>query len=86
MDADGFVHLSNTRGVRVESINERGLADIRFLFDKLGIKACIYRRKSRRVWALQISRKENVMKYRELVGFSLPHKIHALDSICGLYK
>lgn len=35
MDADGFVHMSNTKGVRVESVNEKGIGDIGLLFDKL---------------------------------------------------
>jgi len=86
MDADGFVHISNTRGVRVESVNKDGLLGIQLLLAKLGIESRIYTRKSRRAWALQISRKQNVSGYRELVGFSLPHKTRALRSICNLYK
>ena len=86
MDADGFVHSSNTRGVRVESVNEKGLIDIQFLLGKLGIEARLYARKTRAVWTLQISRKENVLRYRKLIGFSLLHKKEALNVICKKYR
>lgn len=86
MDADGFVHISNTRGLRVESVNKNGLLDIQVLLAKLGIKSRIYPRRTRRAWALQISRKHNVSTYRKLVGFSLAHKTQALNAICNLYE
>jgi hypothetical protein len=86
MDADGFVHTSNTRGVRVESVNKNGLLDIQVLFAKLGIESTIYPRRSRRAWTLQISRKYNVSSYRRLVGFSLNHKAQALNAICSIYE
>jgi len=85
MDADGFVHKSPTRGVRVESVNENGINDVLGLFAKLGIRARIYRRKSRNVWTLQIGRRQNISRYRELVGFSLPHKSTALDTVWQHY-
>jgi intein/homing endonuclease len=85
MDADGFVHKSSTRGVRVESVNENGINDVLVLFGKLGIEGRIYRRKSKKVWALQISRKRNISRYRKLVGFSQPHKSKALDNVWKQY-
>jgi hypothetical protein len=87
MDADGFVHSSNTRGVRVHSVNESGLRQISELFAKLGINSRTYTYliRTTRVWALQISRQENVLKYRQLIGFSLAHKRKALDDICKRY-
>ena len=86
MDADGFAHSSNTRGVRDESVNGRGLREVAQLFSKLGIDSRLYRRRANRVWAVQITRKPNVMRYRWLVGFSLSHKKKALDTVCTLYK
>lgn len=85
MDADGFVHSSNTRGVRVHSVNEKGLSQISELFSKLGISSRMYLITTNQAWALQITREENVIKYRQLVGFSLAHKRKALDTICRHY-
>jgi len=84
MDADGFVHSSNTKGVRVHSVNQEGLRQVSELFANLGIGSRTYPL-AHKVWALQISRKENVLKYREMVGFSLPHKKRALETICLSY-
>ena len=86
MDADGFVHSSNTRGVRVHSVNEAGLRQVSELFSKLEISSRMYLIRTTQVWALQITRQENVLRYRQLVGFSLAHKKRALDSICRRYR
>jgi hypothetical protein len=83
MDADGLVHVSNTRGVRVESDIKSGLLDIQRLLARLSIESKVYQRKSSRAWALQISRKHNVATYRELIGF-YPTKLKPLtpSAIC----
>ena len=86
MHADGFVHSSNTRGVRVHSVNEASLRQVSELFSRLGIRSNIYLIRRHRVWALQITRKKNVLEYRRLVGFSLAHKRKTLDAICRHYR
>lgn len=86
MDADGYVHASLARGVRVDSVNRRGLMDIQRLFRMLGINGRLYRMRNRKLWILQITRRQYVTRYQELVGFSIEHKAEAVRTISKQYR
>ena len=79
-DDEAYVDTS-TKRIAVTSVNLKGLKDVSTLLEFIGIKSCIYKIMHGRAFKLVISRKQNLLKYAEKVGFKSRTKSMKLASI-----
>ncbi|NYZ79624.1 hypothetical protein H0N95_00040 [Candidatus Micrarchaeota archaeon] len=85
---DAEAHVSTVKNVRitVQSVNKKGIKDVKKLLEGLGItssKVYKYKRKQTKWGAnyiLTIYRKNEVKKYAELIGFNHPEKMSKLNA------
>jgi intein/homing endonuclease len=84
-DADGYPYFSKSRKkvlVQINSVNKRGLTDMRELLQSLGYNPGLYRRyKNRDVWEVTIQRKSEVIRFLNEIGFSIRRKQQKLRSM-----
>jgi len=77
-DADGYPYFSKSRDkvfVQINSVNKKGLEDMRELLRSLGYNPGLYRRyKKREVWEVTIQRKSEVIRFYSEIGFSIRRK------------
>ncbi|MBI2628571.1 LAGLIDADG family homing endonuclease [Candidatus Pacearchaeota archaeon] len=81
-DCDGTVNNSNyDRYVAIDSINFDGLKQISDKLNEFGIFNRIYKvqYKERNSYRLKISKRENLLKFNNLIGFSHPLKQEKLN-------
>ncbi len=79
-DDEAYVDVS-TKRIAVTSVNLAELKDVSVLLEFIGIKSCIYKIMRGRAFKLVISRKQNLLKYAEKVGFKSSLKSIKLASI-----
>ncbi len=79
-DDEAYVDTS-TKRIVVTSVNLRGLKDVSTLLEFIGIKPCIYEIIHGKAYRLVISKKQNLLKYAEKVGFKVRAKSMKLSSI-----
>jgi len=81
-DADGYPYFHKARNrvvVKVNSVNNRGLKDVRGLLERLGYHPGLYTRyKGRAVWEVTIQRKKEVFRFFDEIGFSIARKQNKL--------
>lgn len=88
-DCDGTVYNKNyNRYMAIDSMNLKGLKEISEVLNKLKIKNSIYCVKYKSVvsYRLRIYRKENLMKFNKLIGFTHPVKQGKLNESIKSYK
>jgi hypothetical protein len=77
-DADGYPYFSKSRKkvlVQINSVNLKGLTDMRHLLRSLDYHPGLYRRyKKRNVWEVTIQRKSEVIRFLGEIGFSIRRK------------
>ena len=73
-DSEG--HAGNYN-VDLSSVNSSGLAQVKVLLKRLGIDSKIYG------VALVITKKDNIRRFRNKIGFTIKRKINKLNSFYG---
>ena len=89
VDCDGTVNDYNyTRYVAIDSINLNGLKQISLILDEFGISSRIIevRYKDNVSYRLKISKRDNLIKFNELIGFNHPLKKKKLNEAIKSYK
>lgn len=72
-DSEGSVSKYD---ITFSSSSKKGIWDVQALLLKLGIRSKIYQRKNH--FVLRIGRRENVHKFKELVGFTIKRKMERI--------
>lgn len=88
-DCDGWVEVQKgkSRLVGLESINKNGLEQIKNSLLKFGIKASdVKKRKNRNIWYIYICGKDNLLKFKENIGFLHPDKKRRLTEAIESYE
>lgn len=85
-DCEGYV---GKRNIQFQSVNREGIYQIKYLLMELGIISSIYSYKRTNPrwninYILVISRRENIKKYAQTIGFNHPLKIIKLVDIAGV--
>ena len=77
-----------TRYVAIDSINLNGLKQISLILDEFGISNRIIevRYKDNISYRLKISRRDNLIKFNELIGFNHPLKKKKLNEAIKSYQ
>jgi hypothetical protein len=87
-EAEGYLRFANynswDRRIFIRSVNLRGLQRIARLFLRVGISPKLYHSKNSHV--LVISKKKNIQKYLELVGFTSKRKQALLEKAINSYS
>ncbi|MEM5800069.1 MAG: LAGLIDADG family homing endonuclease [Candidatus Aenigmatarchaeota archaeon] len=76
-DCEAWVNVQKgkSRVIGLESVNKNGLEQIRNSLLKFGIKVSnVKKRKNRNIWYIYICGKENLLKFKENIGFLHPNK------------
>lgn len=87
-DCDGWVRVlkGKDRKIGLESINERGIKEIqRLLRQEFSIDSSIASKRGRNIYALHICGKNNILKFKEAIGFLHPQKARKLDDALQSY-
>ena len=87
-DCEGWVEVQpgKSRTVRAECVNERGIGQVRAALLKLGIRSESKKRSDRAIFRLNICGKDDLLKFRELVGFLHPDKAAKLDAAIASFR
>lgn len=88
-DCDGTVYYKNySRYIAIDSMNLMGLEKISGLLNDFEIKNSIYPVKYKSIvsYRLKIYRKENLIKFRKLIGFNHPVKRKKLSEAIKSYR
>ena len=85
-DCEAYVHYKH---VRVKSINKKGINQVKKLLDEFGINSKIYvyqpKNKNHKTnYMLNIGRKEDRIRYRDLIGFNHTIKLKKLDKFLNI--
>ena len=85
-DCEGCV---GKRNVQFQSVNKEGIHDIKRILEELGIESSIYEYTRKNLkwnknYIMVISRKENIKKYAENIGFNHPKKRKKLEILAGV--
>jgi hypothetical protein len=67
------------RCIGVDCVNEKGINQIKEALDILGIKTILKKRNTRNIFSLKIYGKENLIKFKEKIGFLHPNKKERLN-------
>jgi hypothetical protein len=80
-DCEGWVACNShqNRQIGADSINKKGLNQIQVALKNLGIESKIQVRKKKKISCLHIYGKENLIKFKEKIGFLHPRKKDKLD-------
>jgi intein/homing endonuclease len=83
----------NMRGIFVSNTNRALLQDIRTMLSGLGIKSKLYldaeagdRRSKITSWKVSILGRDNLLRFREAIGFSDPGKARTLKAMLNSYR
>src|SRR4030042_12082 len=74
-DCDAWVSIqkAKSRAIGLESINKFGLEQIKNSLSKFGIKTSeVKKRKNRKIWSIHICGKDDILKFKESIGFLHP--------------
>lgn len=88
-DCDAWVEVqkSKSRVIGLESINESGLKQIKYSLLNFGIKSSeVKKRKNRNVWSIHICGKDDLLKFKENIGFLHPNKNKKLIEAINSYE
>jgi intein-encoded DNA endonuclease-like protein len=87
-DADGSPIFNRSRKqplIKIESVNHDGLLDVNGTFHKLGYNSHVWREsKTRRTWALYLTRLEDVRRFHQQIRFSITRKQSRLSDVITL--
>ena len=77
------------RNLQFQSVNKKGIEELRTLLKDMGISASVYEYKRKNPkwntnYILVISRKENIKRYAKLIGFNHPEKQIKLNILAGV--
>jgi len=87
-DAWVMVQPGKSRAIGLESINENGLKQIKYvLWEKFRIHASdVKKRKNRNCWYIDICGKDDLLKFKEKIGFLHPKKGEKLKEALDSYE
>jgi len=88
-DCDAWVEVQKgkSRSIGLESINEKGLEQIKNSLLEFGIKSSeVKKRKNRNVWYIHICGKDDLLKFKENIGFLHPNKNKKLLEAVNSYE
>jgi hypothetical protein len=87
-DCDGWVSCrkGKSREIGLDSINKKGIIQIRDALYKFGIASNVKERKNREIWRLYIYGKDNILKFRNAIGFLHPDKKSTLEEAIESYE
>lgn len=88
-DCDAWVTVqkAKSRVIGLESINKNGLEQIKNSLLKFGIKSSdVKKRKNRNVWSIHICGKDDLLKFKENIGFLHPNKNKKLLDAINSYE
>lgn len=88
-DCDGWVTVqkAKSRVIGLESINKNGLEQIKNSLLKFGIKASdVKKRKNKNIWCISICGKDDLIKFKENIGFLHPRKNNKLLEAVNSYQ
>ena len=86
-DCEGWVVCEShqNRHIGADSVNEKGLLQIKKALKKLGIKSQIKKRSDRDIFTLKIYGKKNLTKFEKNIGFLHPKKKEKLKEAINDY-
>lgn len=86
-DCEGWVFCKShqNRHVGIDSVNEKGLDQIKKALERLGINSKIRKRIDRGIYSLNIFGKDNIIKFKDKVGFLHPKKKEKLNNLIEDY-
>ena len=89
-DCDAWVEVQKgkCRTIGLESINERGLKQIKYtLWEKFKIHASnVKKRKTKNIWYINICGEDDLLKFKEKIGFLHPKKRRKLKEALDSYE
>lgn len=88
-DCDAWVAVQKgkSRVIGLESINKNGLEQIKNSLFKFGIKSSeVKKRKNRNVWYIYVCGKDDLLKFKESIGFLHPRKNDKLLEAINSYE
>jgi hypothetical protein len=88
-DCDSWVNVQKgkSRVIGLESINECGLKEIKNSLSKFGIKSSeVKKRKNRNIWYIYICGKDDLLKFKDSIGFLHPNKNKKLLEAVNSYE
>lgn len=81
-DCESWVEIGSGSSIRMESVNKKGLEQIKSaLLQHFGINASLRERQNRRIWRLNICGKDDLLKFRNFIGFLHPNKKEKLELV-----
>ena len=87
-DCDGWASSikAKDRKIGLESINERGIIQIRdVLKNTFKIDSTVKKRSTRNIWSLTICGKDDIQKFHDEIGFLHPKKVSKLEEALNSY-
>jgi len=86
-DCDGWASLvkAKDRKIGLDSVNYIGLKNIQKSLKPFGITSSVHPRKARSIWNLSICGKDDLIKFRDEIGFLHPNKKRKLEEAIGSY-
>ncbi len=88
-DCDGWVAVTKAkdRKIGLDSINRKGITWIRrVLKTEFGITSTVSKRSNRSIYTLRICGKDDILKYKNKIGFLHPKKQGKLNEALGSYE
>ena len=76
-----FCKTHQNRMIGLDCVNIHGLKQIKEALEKLNIKCKIKKRTNRNIYSLSIYRNDNLIKFKEKIGFLHPSKKEKLDLV-----
>lgn len=82
-DCEGWVTCKShqNRMIGADCVNEAGIKQIQKALEKLEIKSKLKKRNTRNIFSLAIFGKENIVKFKEQIGFLHPDKKEKLNQV-----
>ncbi len=86
-DCEGWVTCESrmNRQLGIDCVNEKGIIQVHEALKRLGISSIVKKRNTRNIYHLGIFGKENILAFREKVGFLHPEKKEKLNGLINDY-
>jgi hypothetical protein len=86
-DCDGWVFCEKhkNRNIGLDSINKRGIKQIKEALGRLQIESVLKERRNKKIWRLYIYKRKSLERFSKLVGFTHPEKKKKLKLVLESY-
>jgi intein/homing endonuclease len=76
----------SSRGIRIETVNQRGLSQIFLVLKRLGIHATMHEYTKKKTEILSIHRFLAIQKFHDLIGFGIRRKQRTLENMIAYFS